>query len=97
MRSHVPLVAEFFQFFFNRIHERDERLVVETEMRARRFKQFGQRARAAQRERGPIALHSLAIVLAAAQPDLQRADLRDSIVDEIEGNDEKVENAMPGT
>src|SRR5688572_17085423 len=77
------------------VHEPAEHPAPHVELEARGLEQLRERPAAAERQRGAVALDRPALVLACVAPDLQRADLRDAVLDVIEGRAEDVSLRLP--
>src|SRR5689334_19417601 len=77
------------------VHQRSQRLLREVEGDARGGEQLGQWPSAAEGERGAVVGDGLVRVGLGLHPELERAQLRDAVLDVVERRVEQVELALP--
>ena len=95
MALHVVSARQTIELFADGAHERTQRLRAEVEADACGGEQLGQWTLPAQRQCRAIVRQRLARVLARLHPQLQRAELRNAVLDVVERDLEQVKLAVP--
>src|ERR1043166_1825541 len=101
-RSGIPVSSpvissgiEFLQIREGELDERADRLLAEIELELRRGEELGERLRPAQRFRMPIRGDRTLSVLLGVLPHLERARLRDPVLDVVKGHRVNVKLSVP--
>src|SRR5688572_22476907 len=87
---------QFLQIREGRLHQGADRLFAEIELEARRAEEVRQRPGPPERLAGPVFRDRALPGFLRVAPDLQRAGLRNPVLDVIERHREEVELAVPG-